>query len=203
MSWRETLDGLKSKSHTQNSHNTQKSPRGGISAVSAVSAYENSEQISRMLEVLSEACQALPIAPTEVIEALTPQEVRDWSQGQIANETLITFARAMALRLRMDQGKRPTHYTKRATCQHCGPIWLWFSGNVAGCPWCWNRISDKSIPRPCPVSCGACRHFERIQHPHLGNCSKGTPAGLTSLWDTTPRQCDRFIPARRADDPDA
>ena len=34
----------------------------------------------------------------------------------------------------MDQGKRPDHYTEHAKCKRCGPIWLWFTGEVLDCP---------------------------------------------------------------------
>jgi len=44
---------------------------------------------------------------------------------------------------RWTKGVSPTHYTKAALCARCGPIWLWFSGKVLGCPWCWNRVADK------------------------------------------------------------
>ena len=37
-------------------------------------------------------------------------------------------------RREMDQGKRPEHYTEQATCKHCGPIWLWLSSEILGCP---------------------------------------------------------------------
>jgi len=95
-----------------------------------------------------------------------------------------------------DQGKHPAHYTEQATCKHCGPIWLWFSGEVLGCPWCWNRAANKPIPRPCSVHCGDCIHFERIDHPHLGHCAKGKPEAIAGLWDTDRRYCECFLPTR-------
>ncbi len=37
-----------------------------------------------------------------------------------------------------DQGKMTELYTKNATCERCGPVWLWFSHEVPGC-----SINDK------------------------------------------------------------
>ena len=103
----------------------------------------------------------------------------------------------------MDQGKVPGHYTHPATCKHCGPIWLWFSGDVLGCPWCWNRIAGRPIPRPYAVCCGSCTHFERIDHPHLGHCTAGQPEAIAGLWDNDRRYCERYLPSRdtEANDP--
>jgi len=87
----------------------------------------------------------------EVREALAPEDIEDWQNGNIRSDTLAAFARSLVQRREMDQDKHPVHYTEHATCLHCGPIWSWFSGEVLGCPWCWNRVADKPIPRPHPV----------------------------------------------------
>jgi len=94
----------------------------------------------------------------------------------------------------MDRGKRPSDYTAHATCRHCGPIWLWFSGAVPDCPWCWNRAAGRPIPRPVSVHCGDCIHFERIDHPHLGHCAKGEPEAITGMCNMDRRSCERFLP---------
>jgi len=151
-----------------------------------------------LLEALADACKGLDITPAEVKEALAAEDIEDWRNGAISADTLAAFARSLAQRREMDRGKRPDHYTERATCKHCGPIWLWFSGEVLGCPWCWNRVADRPIPRPCSVRCGDCTHFERIQsphaHPHLGHCAKNEPEAIAGLWDTDRRYCERFLP---------
>lgn len=129
---------------------------------------------------------------------MTPEDVDDWRKGAITGDTLAAFARSLAQRREVDQGKSPVHYTEHATCQHCGPIWLWFAGEVLGCPWCWNRVADSPIPRPCFVHCGDCIHFKRIDHPHLGHCGKGEPEAIAGLWDTDRRYCQRFLPRPKA-----
>ncbi len=197
MSWRETLGVPDSTEtpYTHNTHNTQKPTETGNCADIADSAYRDSEQeISKLLETLADACRGLDITPAEVKEALAEEDIEDWRKGAITAETMNAFARSLVQRRKMEQGKRPDHYTEQATCKHCGPIWLWFPGEVLGCPWCWNRAADRPIPRPCSVHCSDCIHFERIDHPRLGHCAKGEPEASTGLRDTDRRYCERFIP---------
>ena len=133
-------------------------------------------------------------SPAEVKEALAAEHIEDWLKGAVSADTLAASARSLEQRHEMDQGKRPDHYAEQASCKHCGPVWLWFSGEVLGCPWCWNRAAEKPIPRPCSVRCGDCIHFERIAHPHLGHCAKSEPEAIAGLWDTDRRYCERFLP---------
>jgi hypothetical protein len=200
MSWRETL-GVAPSAETSYAHNPQNTQIPGElpnCADIADSAYRDSEEEgSKLLEALGDACGELDITPTEVKEALAPEDIEAWRTGGISIDTLKAFARSLVQRREMEQGKRPTHYTQRATCKHCGPIWLWFSGEVLGCPWCWNRAADKPIPRPCSVQCGNCIHFERIDHPHLGHCAKGEPEAPAGLWDTDRRSCARWLPLKQ------
>ncbi|QBQ56295.1 hypothetical protein [Nitrosococcus wardiae] len=143
---------------------------------------------------MAEACHGLPLTPREVRKAFTPEDLEDWLNGSLPQDTLVTFSQALVQRRMMDEGKRPPSYTEPAICQNCGPIWLWFSGEVQGCPWCWNRIAHRPIPRPQPVCCGDCAHFQRIDHPHMGHCVQGEPEGIAGLWDTDRRHCERYLP---------
>jgi len=189
MSWRDIL-GIEA-SNTHNSHNTQNTPINGISADIANCA----EQESKLLESLNGICQHLDISASEVKNALSNDEIASLANGDETTESLNTFAIMLAQRKRMDQGKRPESYKHIANCQHCGPVWLWFSGDVLGCPWCWNHAQGNPIPRPGPVRCADCKHFERVNHPRLGHCKKGqaeTPAGL---WASDNRYCDYFCPS--------
>jgi len=51
------------------------------------------------------------------------------------------------------------------------------------------------------ATCGACRHFQRIDHPNLGHCAQGEPEAPTGLWDTDRRRCRSFehAPDRQED----
>jgi len=198
MSWRETLR-VSLSTEASYTHNTQKPIEQGNCAYCANSAYRNAEaKNANLMETLADVCRGLDITPVEVKEALSPKDIDDWRKGAISGDTLAAFARSLVQRRERDQGKRPAHYTEQATRKHCGPIWLWFSGEVPGCPWCWNRAADKPIPRPCSVHCGDCIHFGRIDHPYLGHCAKGEPEAIAGLWDTDRRYCERFIPQPRS-----
>ncbi|MCG7867617.1 MAG: hypothetical protein JAY74_14810 [Candidatus Thiodiazotropha taylori] len=197
MSWRETLGVTHTIqfSYAHNSQNTQKSIEPDNCADIADSAYRGAtEKDSKMMEALSEACRGLTITPAEVKAALSRDDINNWRKGEISNETLAGFAKSLVQRRDMYQGKRPDHYTELATCKHCGPIWLWFPGEVLGCPWCWNRVADKPIPRPSAVHCSDCNHFVQTKHPHLGHCAKGEPEAIAGLWDTDRRYCELFLP---------
>jgi len=198
MSCRETLGVTPSTEtpYTHNSQNTQKPIERGNCADIADSAYRDSKEAdSKLLETLADTCRELDITPAEVKESLAEEEdIEDWCKGTISADALAAFSRSLAQRRNMEQGKRPAHYTEQSTCKHCGPIWLWFSDKVLGCPWCWNRIAEKPIPRPCPVRCTDCIHFDRIDHPHLGHCAKGKPEAVTGLWDTDRQYCGYFLP---------
>ena len=44
------------------------------------------------------------------------------------------------------------------------------------------------------VACANCRHFRRIDHPHLGHCAVDEPEAIAGLWDTDRRGCMRWLP---------
>lgn len=197
MSWRQTLGIAEpaKPTYAQNPHNAQKATKPHHSADIADSALRNAEDTdSRLLEALAHACRALPLSAMEIRDKLTPEDIEDWRNGEITGRTLAAFARALVQRREMDRGNRPTHYTERASCAQCGPIWLWFAGEVLACPWCLNRVADHPIPRPDAVHCCHCIHFGRIDHPHLGHCAKGQPEAVAGLWDTDERHCKRYLP---------
>lgn len=200
MSWRERL-GMSAPATTvraQNPHNTQKSEQQVDTTSSEyfeVFEYrDEEEEQSRLAELLAAACADLAIKPSDLKDALSEHDLAALRRAEVDSGALVAFARCMIARREMEEGKRPKHYTARAVCQLCGPVWLWCSGKVQGCPWCWNRAADKPIPRPDAVRCADCVHFERFDHPNLGHCAKGQPEALAGLWDITARACDRHLP---------
>lgn len=61
------------------------------------------------------------------------------------------------------------------------------------------KISTPEVPDPdYRATCGACRHFKRINHPtfgrhlHLGHCNEGEPEAISGLWDDSKRWCSSF-----------
>ena len=201
MSWREILgfrpqQMLPSAHNPQNTHNLVMPPS---CADIADSALTESEQESRLLEALSTACSGLTISASEVRKALAPEDVQDWLEGKFSAEALAAVAGSLLNRQAMDEGKRPAHYTEIATCAQCGPVWLFVSGNVFACPWCWNSAANRPIPRPLPVSCGDCVYFERRGQSPLGRCKRGAPEALGGRWDSDKHTCERYIPKKRND----
>ena len=200
MSWRETL-GVTSANEAPNTHNAQnaqnaqKSSGSGHCADSADSAYSDSQEAdSTLLETLAHVCRGLDITPADVKVSLAVEDIADWRKGTISTATLAAFAHSLAEHRAMEQGQIPSGFTERAHCRRCGPVWLRVAGEVAGCPWCWNRVAGLPIPRPEPVRCADCLHFGRIDHPHLGHCAAGEPEPVAGLWDTDERYCERFLP---------
>jgi len=161
--------------------------------VSSLGSPDSLDKASILDDALVAVCSDLPITPDEVRDNLTLEDSDDWHQGNISIDALSAFAHCLVQRREMDQGKVPTHFTEHATCKQCGPVWLWFTGEVCGCQWCWNRMADRPIPRPDCVRCSECKHFNRIDHPHLGHCAKGEPEPIAGLWDTTQRNCLHWL----------
>ncbi len=186
MSWRETLGvtPLDGTSYTHNSHNTQKPADTGNCADITDCAYGKPELTS-----------PAPGQPDKDIPGdETLGDIRGVSAPELSAEEAEVLALLTEMRNQMNNGIRPARYNKAAYCKGCGPVWLWFSGDVLGCPWCWNRAAKRPIPRPYAVQCSDCLHFARINHPHLGHCSQGQPENIAGLWDDDHRLCHQFSP---------
>ncbi len=197
MSWRDILGVNPSTRtpHAHNSQNTQKPTEAGNCADSADSAYRDSgQESSQLLESLADTCKGLDITVSEVRDALSDDDVADWRNGELTPETLRALARALVDRRLMDHGQPPLGYDQHANCRQCGPIWLWTTGTFDACPWCWNRIGERPIPRPGAVRCSDCAHYRRIDHPHLGHCAVGQPEAPAGLWDNDRRHCAHWLP---------
>lgn len=120
----------------------------------------------------------------------------DWVRVRDDPAALEALVHAVVTRRQRERGECPPHWTAHRECAACGPVLLW-SGSparVLGCPWCFNRAEGRPIPRPVAVTCGACRHFRRTDHPHLGHCAVGEPEAPAGLWDTDRRGCARWLP---------
>ena len=123
----------------------------------------------------------------------------DWPEVRDEPAMLEALAHAVVSHRQRERGDCPPTWTEHCECAGCGPVFLW-SGSPArvfGCPWCFNRAEGRVIPRPVAVTCGACRHFRRIEHPHLGHCDVGEPEAIAGLWDTDRRGCARWLPLQQ------
>jgi hypothetical protein len=77
----------------------------------------------------------------------------------LPDDTLCAYLRALCdARLRA-RGKIPSDETAVIRCAHCGPVYaapevarvlpiIAGMPTAAGCPWCFNRLAGKPIPRP-------------------------------------------------------
>lgn len=150
--------------------------------------------VPNLFEAISNVTADLQIKVDDTLDKLSNEDIEDWKSGRIDTASVRAFALSLIERREMNRGIVPPDYIKKASCKHCGPIWLWFSGAVQGCPWCWNRISGDPIPRPCFVQCGNCLHYDRIDHPNLGHCKKGQIEPIAGLWETDKRSCLSYLP---------
>ncbi len=73
----------------------------------------------------------------------------DWPEIENDNATLEALARAIQTRRMRERGEIPPHYTSTTVCAHCGSVSI-FAGvaeRVEGCPWCFNRLAGRPVPR--------------------------------------------------------
>lgn len=63
-----------------------------------------------------------------------------------SRDQLAAYALTLRTSEAMRSGQVPAHYTHRATCRHCGPVWLPVPGEAWGCPWCVVRAAGGAVP---------------------------------------------------------
>lgn len=138
------------------------------------------------------------------LRGLMPEELQeaageDWPMVRGDPVVLDALAHAIVTRRQRERGECPPDWTETCECAGCGPVFLWLGSpaRLLGCPWCFNRADGLPIPRPVAVTCGTCQHFTRIDHPHLGHCTKGEPEAIAGLWDTDRRCCARWLPSKQ------
>ncbi len=173
--------------------NTTREPLKGNGYKASSPGSPSSPGISSVLDnAIITAIGSLSITVDEIRASLDKDDVEGWINSKTSTNALVSKAIIKLARHEINQGNIPVYFNKKAVCALCGPVWLWSEANVSGCPWCSNRAENLPIPRPVTVTCGACRHFQRIDHPHLGHCVKGEPEAISGLWDTDRRNCDRW-----------
>lgn len=73
---------------------------------------------------------------------------KDWPDIEHDQKMIETLAASISVRHMRERGEIPPDYIHKAVCDGCGPVWLFVSGHVQGCPWCFNRVTGLPIPRP-------------------------------------------------------
>ena len=105
----------------------------------------------RLESAAAEACVSLMgyITPAALLSKLAPEDLADLEA--MPTDQAVRFLRAFATATvwtdMRRQGIAPPGWDKPATCKLCGPVLLWTSIDVSGCPWCWNRLHGVKIPR--------------------------------------------------------
>lgn len=108
----------------------------------------------RELLVLLEAVAGTTWSLDDLYAALSDEDRADLAVGDLRAEALRAFIHAIDTRRAIEAGRVPAHFDEPAHCRRCGPVWLWISASVHGCPWCRNRIAGRPIPRPQNESAG-------------------------------------------------
>jgi rRNA maturation endonuclease Nob1 len=82
------------------------------------------------------------------LDELRKEAGLEWDDIKDDLAALQNFAHSLRVQRMRDRGEVPPEYKFIAYCRGCGPVWLWSSGKVEGCPWCWNRLQGKPVPYP-------------------------------------------------------
>jgi len=79
------------------------------------------------------------------------REVLDDDWDEVSNDPAQFEAARYSLRTiqQIAAGQVPDSYSAKTICKHCGPVPIWegCDPEVAGCPWCFNRIKGLPIPK--------------------------------------------------------
>ncbi len=104
----------------------------------------------RLQQLVAEACKGL-VGYITTDSLLAKLALGDVAELEAANDPL-PFLRSLAVASVWTdfrrQGIAPPGWDKPAHCARCGPVFLWATIHVSGCPWCWNRLHGLRIPRP-------------------------------------------------------
>ncbi len=118
---------------------------------------------------------------------LATQETANAATVAVAKPPALTAEEEAAIRARLAHiGETDTEVIADVIdqCQRDGQALAYFLRRARQIP-----------PPPEPgytAACGACRHFQRIDHPNLGHCAQGEPEAVAGLWDTDRRWCMKY-----------
>ena len=154
MSWRDRLNAMR-----QERVPVQKHPDGELTeltkapSVGFVSAPDRRIQsVERMrLRQVAEA------AGLDADAVLLLDDSEPGTLAELPDDVLHGYARALVDESERMEGSAPTGWTKFATYELCGPVFVLPSmlSKLPNCPWCWNRRAGLPVPRPCesPETC--------------------------------------------------
>jgi len=90
---------------------------------------------------------------SESVSGISMKEIsqvagEDWPDIKDDPEMIKILADSICIRHMRESGEIPPDYIHKAICDGCGPVWLFVTGHVQGCPWCFNRKNGLPIPTP-------------------------------------------------------
>lgn len=141
-----------------------------------------------LLRACAEACLSLDnVKAPELLAALAPEDISELQALPDPRKFLGSFALALSATRWRQLGISPPWWTSPAHCDRCGPVYLWASISVAGCPWCWNRRHGLPIPRPVGrmASCSV---------PEVSAVSCPETADSIGIQAVRPNSTPQFIP---------
>lgn len=101
-----------------------------------------------LTEVLVSKARREKFALIRALRAIREKAGADWDLIAGDPDQLKAFTEPLMVAQMREQGIVPEHYTAETDCKHCGtvPIFEGCSLQVAGCPWCFNRIKGLLVP---------------------------------------------------------
>lgn len=80
----------------------------------------------------------------------------EWSEllknenGELTGQEIPVAEDMIAIVQMRQKGICPDHYTGTTECKRCGPVPIWegCSPDIQGCPWCFNRLAGRDMPKP-------------------------------------------------------
>ncbi len=122
----------------------------GVLSVALEKGRKCNTQHEALTIAATEACTGLTdyITPAVLLAKLGSADVAELESCADPLPFLRSFAIACVWTDFRRDGIAPPTWDQPATCDKCGPVFLWAPISVAGCPWCWNRLHKVKIPRP-------------------------------------------------------
>lgn len=95
------------------------------------------------------ATESCAVVASDATDELRQAAGKDWPELAANPVLLECFAHMVAIRKMRERGEVPPSYTATTICAHCGPVPI-FPGvaeKVLGCPWCFNRVAGRPVPK--------------------------------------------------------
>jgi hypothetical protein len=125
----------------------------GIKAL-ALRVLASNSQCNRGATSPQKACNKAGVSGGHLLHGISEFELQqvagnEWPEIKDDPETIKALAHVIETRHMRERGEIPAHYTTVTLCKGCGPVPI-FEGvpdHVEGCPWCFNRVQGRPVPK--------------------------------------------------------